>query len=487
MPFSDGSPAWPLFQSIFGSIIQVVLVCCAGYFLTLRGILDKTTQRQLNAINVNFFTPCLLFSRVAFSLSADEFKELWIIPLFFILISGVSLVVAWLLAFVFRLNLPQRNFAMAAAMIMNSNSLPVALLQSLVVSVPGLKWGQDDTTNSMVGRALAYILLSGTMGQFIRWSYGVHLLSKAVIPDEIEHVVTLDDENCPSTERSMERIEDLRREDGRGDQVTWRAPHVTTVPRPSGPEEEAIPIVNVDEYVPVPVWSRKNTLAQRAARAGGTIWRRVTNFMTPPLWASVASLVVALFQPLQHFIGNYLRPLRGAITQAGDCSVPLTLIVLGAYFYRAPDKSKLPPSDDLESQRATPLSRLRSIFCLESESQMGAIRLRANTSQLGNSGEGRMIFAIILARMFIVPLLLLPLVVLGALRGSPGVFKDPVFILSQVVLLASPPALTLAQISGATSDIFERWISRTVFWSYCLVTPPVTMGYAMIAVLITRL
>jgi hypothetical protein len=84
-----------------------------------------TCFQQLNALNVNFFTPCLLFSKVAFSLSAgmgmpalilptrhlsliDEFRELWIIPLFFILISGVSLVVAWILALVFRLNRPQK-------------------------------------------------------------------------------------------------------------------------------------------------------------------------------------------------------------------------------------------------------------------------------------------------------------------------------------------------------------------------------------------
>jgi predicted permease len=212
---------------------------------------------------------------------------------------------------------------------------------------------------------------------------------------------------------------------------------VTTVPQPSRPEE-AIPIVNLnlDEYVPVPVWSLKNTLAQRAARAGGMIWRKVTNFMTPPLWASVASLVVALYQPLQHFTGSYLRPLRGAITQAGDCSIPLTLVVLGAYFHRAPDKStKPPPSDDLEFRRATPLSQLRRIFCLKSDNQMGAIRLHTDTSQLGNSGEGRMVFAIILARMFIVPLLLLPLVVLGALRGSPGVFKE--YVLAISIILSS--------------------------------------------------
>lgn len=204
---------------------------------------------------------------------------------------------------------------------------------------------------------------------------------------------------------------------------------MTTVPGPR-PEEAT---ANVNSNDSVPVWSRENTLTQRAARAGGTIWRKVTNFMTPPLWASVASLAVALYQPLQHFIGNHLRPLRGAITQAGDCSIPLTLVVLGAYFHRAPDKSKLPPSDDLESQRATHLSQLRKIFCLESENQVGPICLHTNTSQLGNRGEGRMVFAIILARMFIVPLLLLPLVVLGALRGSPGVFKEYVLAVSIIV------------------------------------------------------
>jgi auxin efflux carrier family protein len=56
---------------------------------------------------------------------------------------------------------------MAAATFMNSNSLPVALLQSLAVSVPGLKWGEDDTKDAMIGRALTYLLLCSTIGQFV--------------------------------------------------------------------------------------------------------------------------------------------------------------------------------------------------------------------------------------------------------------------------------------------------------------------------------
>ena len=62
-------------------------MCLSGYVLARRGVLDKSTQRvghifylpsypshsiilqQLNSLNVNFFTPCLLFSKVAFFLS----------------------------------------------------------------------------------------------------------------------------------------------------------------------------------------------------------------------------------------------------------------------------------------------------------------------------------------------------------------------------------------------------------------------------------
>ena len=123
---------------------------------------------------------------------SDKLRELWIIPIFFALVSGVSLVVAWLLGSLLRLDRPHRydsfelsalvslktlklsfthrNFAMAAAMIMNSNSLPVALLQSLVVTVPGLQRDKDDTLDDMVARAITYLLLSGTMGQFVSLS-----------------------------------------------------------------------------------------------------------------------------------------------------------------------------------------------------------------------------------------------------------------------------------------------------------------------------
>ena len=54
----------------------------------------------------------------------------------------------------------------------NSNSLPIALIQSLVVEVPGLKWGHDDTKDQMLGRALTYLVLYSTLGMMVRISHG---------------------------------------------------------------------------------------------------------------------------------------------------------------------------------------------------------------------------------------------------------------------------------------------------------------------------
>jgi hypothetical protein len=170
---------------------------------------------------VNFFTPCLLFSKVAFSLSAGMGMLALILPtrplishrrvsgtvdhppVFYshqrrILGGGMAT------CFFFQtqppakvclspnvsshssLNTSSRNFAMAAAMIMNSNSLPVALIQTLVVSVPGLEWGQDDTIDSIVGRAVTYILLSGTMGQFVSFFLSLIVLKTSQILDSLE-------------------------------------------------------------------------------------------------------------------------------------------------------------------------------------------------------------------------------------------------------------------------------------------------------------
>jgi hypothetical protein len=47
--------------------------------------------------------------------------------------------------------------------------------------------------------------------------------------------------------------------------------------------------------------------------------------------------------------------------------------------------------------------------------------------------------------------------------------------------------LSLQITQAVSSDAFEKLLSRTIFWSYCIVAPPAMVAYALIGMIITRL
>ncbi|KAF7966491.1 hypothetical protein HWV62_38130 [Athelia sp. TMB] len=517
------SPVLPLLQTVFTSILEVFLLCLAGYILASRGILDKKTQKpparplasltarqQLNRLNVSLFTPALLFSKVAFFLSPAKLRELWIIPIFFIVVTLLSMGVAFALGWLFGLKRSQRNFAMAAAMFMNSNSLPIALMQSLVVTVPHLKWGADDNADAMVGRALTYLVMYSTLGMVLRWSYGVRLLAQA---DDAEPVIVIEPE---AHERSLllsdsqatlpasriagapARLKLPRRKDSVFHSFP-NTPNISSANLAASASTSASTLAtsssstsdsddgsdNDDDndndtalpahrrHPTTPTSSRLQSTLRRARRRAGRAWATFSEFMTVPLWAAVLSLLVACIQPLQHILEEHAQPVKGALASAGNCSIPVTLVVLGAYFYA-------PPAPGARRRGIREMLRWKK----RSEGEQGA-----GAKAVERPGETRTVVIAIAARMVLVPLLLMPLMALSTLYDWQAVFEDPVFVVANVLLISSPPALTLAQITqaAASGDAFERLISRTIFWSYCVVTPPATILYVVIGMLLAKL
>ncbi|KAJ7116499.1 auxin efflux carrier [Mycena epipterygia] len=543
------SPFLPLLATVFTSILEVFLLCLAGYVLAARGILDKKTQKQLNRLNVSLFTPSLLFSKVAFFLSPEKLKELWIIPIFFVIVTSVSMSVSFLLGWIFRVKRSQRNFAMAAAMFMNSNSLPIALMQSLVVTVPGLKWGPDDNKNAMVGRALTYLVLYSTLGMVLRWSYGVRLLAQSdpeseANPDDetspllgpqfpadegtLRPVSVAFDESVPQIEVRPPKLLHPGHERRRSrfynsfpnspNQSRVQLPDVDTAPNSSSgstfvhspdasdfesdaeateprPDAEAASPALPQHVRPTRHTRMASTMSQASKTSGlRRTWRRLyrawvalNEFMTVPLWAALASLLVACIGPLQHALEDHMQPVKGAVTSAGNCSIPITLIVLGGYFYPAPPPENVAAATTEEDLRIRPSKSTTSL--LENVREMfGKPMGRRAEKPVVRPGETKTVLIAVASRMILTPLLLLPLMALCAKFDLHAIFEDPVFVVANVLLVASPPALTLAQITQAASgDAFERLISRTIFWSYCVVTPPATIGYVIIGLMLSKL
>ena len=201
-------------------------------------------------------------------------------------------------------------------------------------------------------------------------------------------------------------------------------PFLSAVDLPPNPETDSVSDSDSnseDDELLIPAWSRPSpTLLQRVGRSIRATWKKVTNFLTPPLWASLISLAVALNQPLQHVLEVHLHPVQGAITQAGNCSIPITLVVLGAYFHRPAEKNAESVTSSHSWRRASLANSLREIFRLKAREEDKQPRVQQRVSK----GEGRTIFVAIFARMIVVPALFLPFMAIGALRNHPPVFQE---------------------------------------------------------------
>lgn len=634
---------------------------------------------------------------------------------------------------------------------MNSNSLPVALMQSLVATVPGLKWTPEDDQDAMFGRALTYLVVFSTLGMMLRWSYGVWLLTHEDTeePELVGDVAsghldrsgtnnkiriqspTLDAEPRRSAQSTLRAQLYARHLDahvphaGFGDEISdsslFHTPSDSDLETdsderlvirvPSGPSR-----LSNTAYTPTShdnaadVHARRSVVMQRFPSDHTSLSQHLRTLvhrirtrriclpsLPPPLFASLFALLFT-FPPFQAILkSDVMLPVKGALNSAGACSVPLTLVVLGGWFWedngkegddakrghgsgaddgrtteraghrtrspgvpRGDDDEGEPEEDGIECElredhdnihsqtrhrqvltsesaesltardraqgqaqhggdlwdssnisqspsssslfsvlqdvwKMTPISsgrrRRRGPIRLadddderdrEADVEVGdhtIWRIHSSTSLKGQQTVGRVnnpagrrqpirptppgetttIVVTLISRMILTPLLVLPLMAFFTIRGEGDggikVFDDPVFVIAMVLLIASPPAVTLAQLSQraaamsrskpelevapativltsvalsqlpgptpsagpapapsntstavptpvppplaptASTEVasseanspFERLISRTIFWAYCVVTPPVTIGCVMVGMIFMSL
>ena len=608
---SSQSPILGLVKVTAASIAEVIILSSVGYILARQGVLDKKTQTKINRLNVSFFTPALLFSKVAFTLNPARLAELIIVPAGFVIITLVSTVAAFLLSWSANLSKSQRNFSIACAITPNSNSLPVALMQSLVVTVPQLHWEEEgepeDTANGMLGRSLTYLVLFSTLGMFLRWSIASQLLSTMEEGDEEEpeeevrtaRLIDYDDDEQrdPVSHTTPVRangagnpVINIRRstEDGGGtDSVAPATLTAETLPegpagrRPSrsrqGPPAWARSFPNSpdDSESSSSADESERRASQRSGagtRSCASVSKRVyqvaiktpfvavTRFMTMPLYAAVISLVVALIPPLQRVVAS-VEPVVGALETAGACSIPLTMVVLGAYFYQEAEvpaaqtavegpqeqgqwqvnssASTLVGNGTASKRKSLPWMRNpwnRSGDSSEAGSEADAVQDESRHGSREEEGEGgaahslarqnarinsvssgswflsmqrssplsavermrkkqiamerRTIAVAVGSRMVLTPLVLMPLLAWYAIATRENVMDDPVFITCACLLVGSPPALTLAQITSqsakGSNSSFERLISKTIFVSYAILAAPTTILLVLAALLIAE-
>lgn len=184
----------------------------------------------------------------------------------------------------------------------------------------------------------------------------------------------------------------------------------------------------------VSVWQSRR---RRVGRKVGAFFRKFNNFMTAPLWAALLSLVVACIPPFQHALEMHIQPVKGALAQAGNCSIPLTLVVLGAYFYSPPDpeqdraRAALPTSQSRRGRSVSTnwsqlslVDNVREMFKMKKRSPSEDSRVKEKS----RPGETKTVIIAVCSRMIVTPLLLLPMMALSTRFNLQEVFDECVVL-----------------------------------------------------------
>ena len=108
---------------------------------------------------------------------------------------------------------------------------------------------------------------------------------------------------------------------------------------------------------------------------------------------------------------------KSALGAAGNCSIPVTLIVLGAYFHPAPNSAQTNNGVMITTKPAPPKSLMAKVKrFLNISGRDGVAKRRA--------GETRTVVISVLSRMVITPLLILPMMVLSTKFSLHSLFDE---------------------------------------------------------------
>ncbi|CAK44016.1 uncharacterized protein An01g11100 [Aspergillus niger] len=424
----DGNPhsSHPSFLNlvllVFEAVLEVICVSLPGYFAAKQGMFDADAQKLVANLNVTLFTPCLIFTKLGSQLTAEKLTDLAIIPAIFVIQTLVSYSCAFVVSRCLRLKKRPSNFVAAMAVFGNSNSLPISLVMSLSQTLKGLHWSRvpNDNDDEVAARGILYLLIFQQLGQLVRWSWGYHVL---LAPREryLEEA-----EADPDTTRI-----------GQGQE------RYTDNPEQIDPDEPLVRTRSFDEQ----------TQASGASQEDSDAWIRrffhgLWEFMNPPLWAMLVSIVVASVPSLQNLFfdeGTFVsNSVTRAINQNGQVAVPLILVVLGANL----ERNTLPKEalEDMEHPKE----------------------------------EKKLIVASLVARMLLPTIIMAPILALLAKYVPVSILDDPIFIIVCFLLTGAPSALQLAQICQI-NNVYVSAMSKLLFQSYVVWILPSTLILVMCA------
>ncbi|KAG0331340.1 hypothetical protein BG004_001722 [Podila humilis] len=315
-------------------------------------------------------TPCLLFTKIASTINWTQFKAFWPIPVFYLLFSTISWAVARVGSRILRFSKDEEKFVIASILFSNTNSLPMALLQSLAFSAAGSRLLRDENDTKI---EVAASLLVPTdkdeadepedQPQPVLYHPQPKLPAQSILINIDEPSSSSSSSSRPSDASILTIPTIYRSESDRDDMATPKASdsaHYKSSTFLANPQPVVVDHNSLHPLsTPIASNSLNPGLIVALSPSGSTrsfiyqttttAYDRVRQVLTPPLMTALIALVIGLVPYLHQLFMSpdsvVYRFLIRPVQNCGDAAIPMILLCLGAQVvnFAAASKSEIVP------------------------------------------------------------------------------------------------------------------------------------------------
>ncbi|XP_023642886.1 protein PIN-LIKES 3 isoform X2 [Capsella rubella] len=276
-----------LFITSFKPVVEILLITSVGFYLALDGVnlLGQDARKILNNIVFYVFSPTLIGSRLADSVTSESLVKMWFMPVNVLFTFMIGSLLGWIVVVITKPPRHLRGLIVGSCAAGNLGNLPLIIVPA-VCKEKGGPFGDPESCEKY---GMGYVSLSMAMGSIYIWTYMYNLMRVLSSPPvEIPQSLESDYDSCKVPLISSKEEEDNNKV-GRWEKVKRR-------------------LVSLSEKV------------------------NLRTIFAPSTIAAMIALVIGLITPLRKLIIGTEAPLRvlqDSVTLVGDGAIPAMTLIIG--------------------------------------------------------------------------------------------------------------------------------------------------------------
>ncbi|KAK7391639.1 hypothetical protein VNO78_20056 [Psophocarpus tetragonolobus] len=165
---------WKLFITALMPVLKVLIITAVGTFLAVHrfNILRESARKHLNIMVYYVFTPALVCSILAKTITFKSLVALWFMPLNILLTFIIGTALGWLFMKITKAPSDMQGLVLGCCAAGNLGNLPLIIVPA-VCKESGSPFGDVDVCNS---KALAYASLSMAIGNIYIWTFVYNII-----------------------------------------------------------------------------------------------------------------------------------------------------------------------------------------------------------------------------------------------------------------------------------------------------------------------